>query len=1208
MEKTIAQNSEGDFAMSDNLFDMQLAHKLASIFSSYKYFDLCRAIFCVNAWRYNRAHLSFYLSLNYALSICGRSGQKNIKLYSEFVSFFDVLKANFSSRFEDEIIPDFGDIKISFNNNFYPVFLGTGYNFVFPMMQSLYTLSKSLKVVDSIEEVLIYVKDMVEYLSETNAYSGDKDLTALYLPTENFYSACKVWYKCKDIKEINTLRLLTNKERPQIEETHFICENNDLYPLFNPSILIDIFHILCKNKKLTEDQKIEAARISLYDALRSNFELNPDSNKLFIQVGIIDDLKKRKIVEQLLFDFAILGNNKILFFINENAIRDKDIGRAIRAANSFVKSNSLKIVEFMGNGECRIGDFSFCKEVGFIVYDSEIALTAVTKLAEKGQIISYYFYDLISILYRAHSVDDICDFLKFKNTSNAQFFCMSGNTAVFEAWISQHKELMQGAIDASLITTDIYLVEWDIFKEYLDLNNWYPFNKYTELFANPSRWIIEKEYDRDYLALANKAVLGYGGFFRKVEDSYLFLVFNFTFENLDDKATYRHECIRMIEDLNFRNFVLFEELLKDSGLYEFNGVHIMYMPMAYANTVDKSGFLKQKKKYVYSDCSFLDGRILIRYAVNEDQLMRDILESPDKRVECDYFIELLSCLNGRFGFNYDALKNKVNERRKDKKDIDALQIELKYYYSLNNIGLAIDDEYYVKVRKSIANDCKQSNIKSGLYSAKEAREIIRKLQDLLIPHFESVISKFNKYELHKRLLSILAFNIHNKNINYKRYSIMNKDGVSDEAKDITGKNIIVGREHNKENIREITYLIETNLAIKHTDNKSITTDDLKYLIAFSRWLVVLQDNADNAHYNLIDTKIQIEDDFRVSTVVSQEHEDLSKKRHNRAYENEDYRPVLQNDAEKVKQAIDYFYADTGVSLDSVLLVCNYLSYEFSFTFKNEAYTDVFELSEQDIKDDIKNWLETFSESELISVYKALNYLIIDESKIKTVNGKEEQFVPLWQREGRDCRFDVRPLVKINNKIVFSPVVIYELLTMWKSGILQFFLPYEYGLDGLRKFLMQWKSECEKRMELEIENLFKDKGCLTRRNVQLHKLDKKYGHPSNLGDYDIIAVDISNKVVWNLESKFLNKVGSIREYYNHQYSFFVSDKKDEKFSRRISYLESNTETILKTLGISDCKNYKIRNYMITNKVFYADIKMVNFEIITFYELKKLLEHN
>lgn len=84
------------------------------------------------------------------------------------------------------------------------------------------------------------------------------------------------------------------------------------------------------------------------------------------------------------------------------------------------------------------------------------------------------------------------------------------------------------------------------------------------------------------------------------------------------------------------------------------------------------------------------------------------------------------------------------------------------------------------------------------------------------------------------------------------------------------------------------------------------------------------------------------------------------------------------------------------------------------------------------------------------------------------------------------------------------------------------------------------------------------------------------------------------------------VGSLREYYNHQYSFFISNKKDEKFARRISYLEDHLPCILKAFGICNAEKYTIKNYMVTNKVFYADIKTVSFEIISFHELKRLFQ--
>ena len=104
---------------------------------------------------------------------------------------------------------------------------------------------------------------------------------------------------------------------------------------------------------------------------------------------------------------------------------------------------------------------------------------------------------------------------------------------------------------------------------------------------------------------------------------------------------------------------------------------------------------------------------------------------------------------------------------------------------------------------------------------------------------------------------------------------------------------------------------------------------------------------------------------------------------------------------------------------------------------------------------------------------------------------------------------------------------------------------------------------------------------------------------------MLAIDTDKKIIWNLESKFLIKVGSIKEYANHQNTFFVNDKKDEKFAKRIEYLSTHLKDIFESLGIDDASEYTIKNLMITNKVFTSSYKKVGFDIITFFELKVLL---
>ena len=436
----------------------------------------------------------------------------------------------------------------------------------------------------------------------------------------------------------------------------------------------------------------------------------------------------------------------------------------------------------------------------------------------------------------------------------------------------------------------------------------------------------------------------------------------------------------------------------------------------------------------------------------------------------------------------------------------------------------------------------------------------------------------------------------------KRYTLSDKESLSDEAKERTIINTINLREEAKNQIRDLSYLIDTNLSLERSANNRAENSDVEYLLAFSHWLMLLQDCSDQAHYKLFDAQIEIEDDYRVSTKYPNDKSDYANSQNRRIYNCKDYVPQINNEEYWINQALNAFYNDTKVPLAAIIGLCsNYLASEFHYTFTHESEPDVFEINKDDLISDLESIL--LDKNQINDYVKALDYLTIDTSKIKIIGDANFPFVPVWEREKRDQRFDVRPIVANENRLIFSPAVMHELATMWEVGLQEFYPPYEINLNNFTSVLKQWKTECETQMETDIEHLCKNVGYITYKNLKLNKVNKK--HPSNLGDYDVVAIDTTRKLVWNLESKFLIKVGSIKEYANHQNSFFISNKKDEKFARRIAYLSTNLVEILNSLGIDDANQYTMKSYMVTNKVFSSFYKKIDFDILTFSELKALL---
>jgi len=106
----------------------------------------------------------------------------------------------------------------------------------------------------------------------------------------------------------------------------------------------------------------------------------------------------------------------------------------------------------------------------------------------------------------------------------------------------------------------------------------------------------------------------------------------------------------------------------------------------------------------------------------------------------------------------------------------------------------------------------------------------------------------------------------------------------------------------------------------------------------------------------------------------------------------------------------------------------------------------------------------------------------------------------------------------------------------------------------------------------------------------------------LGDYDVVAFHKVRRELWIVESKVLQKVGSIYEDQMQQKSFFRQHKDDERFQRRIDYMQNNLAKMLKSLGIEEVE-CNLVPYMVTNKVFASRYKQVQFPIITYHELKE-----
>ena len=475
------------------------------------------------------------------------------------------------------------------------------------------------------------------------------------------------------------------------------------------------------------------------------------------------------------------------------------------------------------------------------------------------------------------------------------------------------------------------------------------------------------------------------------------------------------------------------------------------------------------------------------------------------------------------------------------------------------------------------------------------------MQKAVIEDFEREISKYSWNALHVTMLDYHSTLLHDIYINQKRYG--SYSGLDEEKDKEVRDRIIDQREKAKHEDRNVLYLIETNLFLHCETEIYATKENIKFLLAYANWLVVLNDVADMCYFADTEAYIEITSEYVVDTLSDEQHSEKIDNLHHRVYS---YSDGLKSNAdidckylEKVKETIK---EDIGLDFQSFIDALSYFSHSFSDEIVNKIGSNVFRGACNELLNDFLMQMDgVITKEEALGIF---NYLVVAFENLKTENGKTDFYLPIGKRRTRDTRFELMPLVKVEDDIVFSPITMNQLKREWLSGIIEFVLPYEIGMKKTKQLLQEWKNSYEKQIVYDIENVFKqEKYDIVKHNFELKKLSKE--HPQWLGDYDVFAVDINNRAIWIVECKVIEKVATFYDMYRQQNRFFNEHKEDEKFQRRIDYLCENADKVIQELGCEEYIGYKVIPYMCMNKIMVSRYKEIGFPIVSYSELVEII---
>lgn len=508
----------------------------------------------------------------------------------------------------------------------------------------------------------------------------------------------------------------------------------------------------------------------------------------------------------------------------------------------------------------------------------------------------------------------------------------------------------------------------------------------------------------------------------------------------------------------------------------------------------------------------------------------------------------------------------------------------------------------------------KEKISAGVYEGNEAKEIINQVYDYLV---NKLLNDLNKYDI----LNFVLFSYSQVENCFKemKYETLRFRLSQDIITDYDSTSII---RENKFKIQKYSlgcrYLLEQAILKNISGNKKINISEWQNIIPIALKILELANSSDYLHrlpdFFNIKLKIGLNSGlfFDIITEDNPMHRhmdyhikgletlDLSRFLHSEEKAKDDpdrLREILEE--KKLKTLNDELEKTFGFRLYDYIIVLNRLT---NFQYQ----TNEFGI----IKIPLANVIDFIHESTDFD-----EELINNVIKFSTINAKDSKdgIIEPWRVNSRENRLTIKPIIKINDFIIFAP----EFLIMAEENVASLIIdgkwPYQRNLlpRHLQKALDIRQKEVSKKFEKfvyeEVEkysdyaeiNICKNKGGNDKCFIEVDE-------PCP-GEIDILSVHIAKKILILWEVKDIEQKFGAREIVSDSEEF-INTKKGyiSKLKGKEEYLKRNINPILKYYNIFNDEWKIISCFVLSSDIIVKSILEKKYNIINFYDIQMFIE--
>lgn len=1144
--------------------------------------ELIIAINVLELWLPNiSSNFKFSLLLNTFLSIPEEqfTYQKSLTSYQDFAAFSRKLIQLFPEfpMYEDYTPEmDFGEVKYQLNDKTYQIFYGCAFDNIADYITAFTTLHGQKR--EAIEELALAIS-IQDYIIKQLSHSVDiprhiPSKGHLEVPSLEFWQLCKAMMEAfsdrfsnlpqKYIKTLGSEKSYRDSSAfsqafmsSRLNQGLAILINNHFYPLS----IRDNVSIVIKQWEKNQTAFDSLAYNLLYFLGKRLTPLNHQPLQLVANGKIYDEIITAVMpsIDKTYLIIACDGNGDIPKRF------EKNINKAFKCEFGFkeIESNRLLSMTHPDGRPLMRNDFEVLYMVNVVSTTMQIH-----KLPEVGQYFS--FLDFIAIFDSIENIEEIDEFFKLLNEyTNKISSPVYSLIDMFAFSKQQYGIVEQGAIQYDKFFIDPHTgSNW----RFTHLSNYWK-NLTVSFPNNEHKWLPIGGYEGSQCFATNdKNLISWS---TQIKTTAIHFIVDFT-------------TIRQYRQINVEILLFFLEAAADALAQRFSIIENLpiikrYQAISFICELDESQLIDSEFELSQAKGNLTDNLIWQTYnndltdltlllTVNVIATIEESKNTPNNQFQGKLCKALLAIIHQA---NYseletetiDLLEQTYNDTKRVEIGVGRLRFDSK-----TSFILLPESEHYILARKALAQIIKSHGYEPKRYELQAARDLMNEVAIDYLNVLQRFLQRFNKQSLLQALLE--RYDAYIQQYHNDKHTIATS--LEHQVKfDRQAESYKLQKEFNKHS-SNYRFLIERLVANTVSGDQIPTHEDIQQALAYTTWLLTLYRSSDILYHGLDVGGIEISNEYipNVFYAFIDGEFDQQFGRELANYQlgittNEEDNMGAQIANEFLPQINEVFMQDAGFSFIRLLQVhdvlfgwasINHTEIANSYSESVETIVDVCfsQLPDIDFDDSIKVKAE---------IRKILAFLTMEPTKIflKPDGITEESSIFVSEYRKRDHRINIRPLIRVDEKLMWSAGCVYRSFTIWQDKIGEGGLPAEFPLPNVGKVLKTIKTSIENELEVATHQIFLR---YFNRNLCILNFDPRKIHKKeNVGDYDVL-VYIPQEHTWVIvECKFNQTPYCMKDMKRLREEIFTTEKPSHvtKIMKRYEFLKQNHQKFAKFLG-------------------------------------------